>query len=713
MWSTSYSPFPLAGILVWLLACLCNPAWAQGREGQRWFDVTLTADKPLTAGARVDLTLAVRAQVVLPRGSRLVITPHWQMPTLFQDSDPGAPGYIAAFASSQELPLRFTYRPGSVSRLYGGPEAIAESADIRLRQPVNVGEVLLIEISKLQLPAKSSASYGFEVKASPGGEGAGQSRIVPLEVVPGPPAKLNVTASSLIRPREEVELVVRVEDRLGNLVSPPTIEPGIGSSTAQSIFPLSLSLRRERQFLRQITMTEPMQLIDDVSIRRAGTHRVEVRSAGGGLRGLSNPIVVRNTQRQVTWVLVKEPIDPPHSLYDLPTLQARYRGLADMVLPSREMTSGPVALPYGWETEEETRSLGQGGSIFRLRNLDEQIQVLLAESATDFRAAAKTPLLVQMAGGDSVYGWYANEAVRAGITFGFVGINHTHQQPYQGRLTRTGVLRHRNESIFSALVRGRTFVNQGEQILIFDDIRGQALRQPGQVGLTAYVEVIAAQPIKNIELLKNGEVIKSFRESFKRKKNEERLLELTFESSNLPFGHRQSLPRNPREWVGYVRVRQGKIATETASVRTRLSASAQRLDFLTRTHGRQETARFTVTDTNEDSVIEVQIAEGYESTGWLPEDRLPAPTPLALFQFPISELNRGPAVREAVIDDYVDTVTMAWAYRESRTSRTVTWDDPGKTRTGDYYYFRVTTTDGSMAWTSPVVVGGKTIPATW
>ena len=669
----------------------------------------LSSSSRLTAGTQVDVTLTLAPQAAMPAGSGVAITPHWQLPILFQAVDPAAPNHLAVFSLSQAFemeearPLPFQHQPGRASRLHGGPDTIAEQAELRLDENLETDQLLIIKLSNLQLPISSSANYGFGI--SPVGDALESlpSGFVPLEVLPGPAEQLRVITQSLIRPNEDVKLLVRVEDRHGN---PVLVED------ESSTFPMSLSLRFNGRFVRQLNLIEPVQQISDVDIQQLGTHQLEVRSAGGGLRGLSNPIVVRNTRRGVTWVLMKEPVDLPHSLYDLPAIQQRYAGLADLILPSREMTPGTLALPYGWVLEEETRSLRQGGSIFRVRNLDEQIQVLLAENPTDFRTTARVPLLVQLAGGDGVFEWYANQAAREGLSYGFVGINHSHQQAFQGRLTRTGILHHLDESLFNALARGKTFVNQGEQILVFDDIRGPALSKPGQIGVTAYVEVIATQPIAQIELMKNGEPALTIDKSLQ-EDEAERLLELTLESSSKPFGHRQSLPRNPREWVGYVLVREGKLIPEVSSARTRLAASGQRLDFLTRTHGRQETVRFSITAISRDTVLEVQIAKGHESTGWLPEDRLPAPTRLEIYQIPLAELNDGPAIRISRVDDYDDKISLAWAGRKTRTSRRVTWEDPEQTRIGDYYYFRVTTMTGDMAWTSPVVVGGKSAPTPW
>jgi len=38
--------------------------------------------------------------------------------------------------------------------------------------------------------------------------------------------------------------------------------------------------------------------------------------------------------------------------------------------------------------------------------------------------------------------------------------------------------------------------------------------------------------------------------------------------------------------------------------------------------------------------------------------------------------------------------------------QTVKWTDPEPGKPDDYYYARVVQTDGGMAWTSPVWVGG-------
>lgn len=683
-----------AGLLLAALLFVVREALAQVSEFAPQ-PFRLTADGPLLAGSVVGLTISYRPTGPLQAGTRISINPHWRMAVAFQAADPSGHNHVRMDAG--DLPV--TYDPVSANSFYGGPPGIAELASFVVGEPAPAGRPVSITISNFQLPRVASRRYALEMQVV--AEGSALRRFpLPLEISPGPPGNLRVAARSLVKPGGDAGLMARVEDSFGNPVVFAAGEV------------LSLDLRLDGRFTRRVDLSAPVQGIPGVAFDAEGVYQVELWSAGGGLRGVSNPIVVRGGGRTVRWVMLKEPINPPHSLFNLAEAQAHYSGLVDLLLPSDETGGEVVALPSGWTAREESRDVARGGSLFRVSRAGRELDVLLAENPTDFRLVGNLPALAQIAGGDGAFEWFANRAAARGLVRGFAGIGHSHQRRGPGplaRLVRTAVVMEPGESVFAALSRGSVFANAGDTILLLDRVGGASRR----LGLTderrLAAEIYAASPVSVVELIKNGEVLESFREP----PEDDRVLALTLSSASEPLGHRQSLPRNPREWVGYAQVGAGRLSPEPSTMpamRTRLSPSGRRLDFLARTHGRGETLRFGLTGAADDTVVEVHLAPGHEAAGWLPRDRLPAATPTAAFRFPMAELQSGPVRRVAPAEGYQDGVTLAWANRQGPGVMDVAHTDRSRPRVGDYYYFRVTLDNGSMAWSSPLIVGGGDVP---
>jgi len=237
----------------------------------------------------------------------------------------------------------------------------------------------------------------------------------------------------------------------------------------------------------------------------------------------------------------------------------------------------------------------------------------------------------------------------------------------------------------------------------------------------------------------------------------QRTLALIFESSSSPIAPGITPPRNAREWLGYLALEGSgyellgvQAADVKQAAKTLMSREQNRVDFLTRTHGAPSVLRFDVDrievsdlstlegrsadasidqdliEGNEDAAEELSLtspasmslllSSGVEDALFLDLNRLPATIPSSTFQFLIGDLALSPASREVDVAGYRDRVTLTWApdqgAEEVQTPvrRSIQWTDRSPSRPGDYYWTHVLMLDGTSLWSSPVFVGGGSLP---
>ena len=110
---------------------------------------------------------------------------------------------------------------------------------------------------------------------------------------------------------------------------------------------------------------------------------------------------------------------------------------------------------------------------------------------------------------------------------------------------------------------------------------------------------------------------------------------------------------------------------------------------------------------DEDTLLEIALASGFEDAAWLPADRLPHPIPAQRFMVALAELSGG-AEREINIGGYRDRVKLALESAIGQKSVSFSYRDETPGTPGDYYYFEVVLQDGSTALTSPRIVRAVT-----
>jgi hypothetical protein len=88
-------------------------------------------------------------------------------------------------------------------------------------------------------------------------------------------------------------------------------------------------------------------------------------------------------------------------------------------------------------------------------------------------------------------------------------------------------------------------------------------------------------------------------------------------------------------------------------------------------------------------------------------DRQPEQLPAADLMFRLGDLARGSVVHALEVVDHVDTVDAQLVPGDAALDQEFSYTDRSGLAEGDYYYLRVRQVDGSVAWSSPWLMGAE------
>lgn len=657
---------------------------AQAQELNEFIEDEATSAFELVLGGEpiAGRALSARASLTfnqsLPAGSTIVIASHWMHAPL-QNSDSEAPGYVELLSGGMTA---IAY-PGS--GVWGGLETIAMLPGFELEAgEIAAGTPVEFRIHQLYLPDRVPQQFyltAFLITE----DGDQTLRTEPLEIVAGEMDSLNLVADSLVQPGQDINLRLRMQDRFGNLVANRR---------------LSLDLLVNGTFRNRVNLDSAYSTIPEVRFDVAGVYQLEVRTGGGGLRAVSNPVLVSNRTEKLLWLDLGAHTTSSDGQQSLAELLSSNRGVFDLTLAADHAGSvEPDALSETARYEES--------SPFPVRDgAGKSIAVALAENPTDTRYVNPDLLrLAQVASDQSDYTWFGEAVSSRGYRTGFVGIAHSHRSGGGSSPILTAVIQKEGESWFDGLSNRRTYVATGSKTILLTDQESLSFDDERRLD----IEVHGMSPVKEIRLIKNGEPIASSALT----DIDSGFYTLAVEASNQPISGLESRPRNAREWIGFFRTRDTaiEIMGSSGSWQSRGSGS-QRIDFLARTHGAVAEMDLRLVSPTPDTVIEMGFAGVFEDTAWIPEDRLPQKIAAQRFLVPFGELERG-AVRVIDAAGYQDRVIISPAKVPQGTTARFSHVDPSPPRIGDYYYFRVSMADGSVAVSSPVFVekrAGKILP---
>jgi len=656
-------------------------------------DVELRAVPESTAGAA---ELTVRGQSVangvvyaeityqLPEsllaGGSIVLRQQWPEARRLQIKTPAATNFVRLVTDDRSA-AQLLARDVEVVAITGEPGYEPSSIAFDVTSGVlPAGTILRFVIDRLQLPTIATTHFELPLYLKHNQE-ASLTRVASntIEIRPGDFSQLSLYSSSIATPGELVDLWVRLEDEHGNIAQ------------AQN---LSLDLLVNGVFTERLDVVAPVQKIDGISFQAAGTYQLELRTGGGGISAISNPVLVSDKPYSIIWADLGVPAEllpGPHAGEEL-TRNAI--GRYDLTLPTNHEILDDTSVKSHWQ------SLAAGGASLMLSKRDTaSFTIAKPEQPTDLRRMVPGNLqLIEIISGGSVYDWFGNRAAMMGFRVGFTGSNYGHQYPGQYRDVNTAIWLTEGQHWFDAMSKHQTYVSVGSKIVLAVSPMNLGLEPTRNLAL----QIAAASPILSVEVFKNGSLFKTRRQLDTGGSR----FRLVVDSSSKPFSRLMSRPRNAREWVGYILAQGAGVTVDRVGQYWQIKPGreSRRVDFLTRTHGLDEFLEFELTSVNADTVIEIGIASGYEDVAWIPKDRLPKPTPGQKFLIPIDEAIQG-GTRTFEVEGYRDSVRIEPALVPFETSMRYEFDDPSTPQIGDYYYFRVRLQDGGFAYTSPIYVG--------
>jgi hypothetical protein len=278
-----------------------------------------------------------------------------------------------------------------------------------------------------------------------------------------------------------------------------------------------------------------------------------------------------------------------------------------------------------------------------------------------------------------------------------------------------------------ALHSRRTYVTSGPKSILLTEVNGAhpgsrvALKNRRQIS----GEVFATTGIEAIELLRNGEIIDHHRmETNDLKVNDLKVNDLkvndlkvkvTLKSASKPLTAGLDIPRNGREWLGFLRVSGASIGSLSAPGFENQGRSAiainpgepGRVDFIAWTHGNEQSFVLSLEEfPDEEILFGMNIKEGFEDVDLLPETRQPSVTPSIRHKLSINDMAGDGVTREINVNGYLDAIHYQVINTQSPEHAAFSFVDLRNSRPGDYYYIRVRQSGNQTLWSSPVYVGG-------
>ena len=186
--------------------------------------------------------------------------------------------------------------------------------------------------------------------------------------------------------------------------------------------------------------------------------------------------------------------------------------------------------------------------------------------------------------------------------------------------------------------------------------------------------------------------------------------DIVFYSDSHPY-HSNDNPRGWRAWRGSLRVENATIADAAGfdfsnpDVQALRQLDQNTVEFATQTRGDTSTIRLQLTEVQPGATVVLQLAAAREYGGGPPKMRRHQPTPASTVRLDVFQTVSGRDSVDVPSTGYVDRVDLRRVRTEGEIDVAFEMVDSNY-KQGDYYYIRVKQVNDSLAWSSPVWVGG-------
>lgn len=690
-----------ATVLCLITACAAAAEGETEEAGELYAGALVPFSRPLSAywetsegaqpASRVDITQTMVITQELGPGSALYIDQPsfypWQLQSRNEDDD----NYVFVSTDADELTLvnRMVRRDDQ----FPSPGTSLLSTVEFDEGTVYPGERMSIHYRNVRLP-QQARELSFPLYARVGASGDVVAvEVEPFHILPAPASKVHISAPSLLATNQPFDIRLLVTDRFDNPV-------------AENV--PSLEIVIDGNFSRRIPGGSSAKFnVSELVFQDEGLHRIEVSSSGGGIKGVSNLILVRDSlERSLMWGDFHLRDERAGGMFSKEEIQTRLFTELDLPLIVDSNNDGLML-------REIKSLLAEGGHLILLDHSRGTIQIPTAQVPVDHRRLlGSLPIVTEILAGHSYHEWYGNQIAQYAYRTGFAATRTSLLAEMGSGRGKTALLVAADGTWLDALAAGSTYaVSGGKPILLWTlngTTPGSRAAYSRRRSITG--EVHASYPLDRVELIKNGQVIDQLLQGSVTGESDRVRIRLT--SPSRPKDPPWSLPRSGREWIGYLRVTGARIdgieATEFR--KSELGnivvnpVDAHRLDFITWTQGGSSSFMLDLTREQQDVSLELHVMAG--STDSPPNTELGSGTPAIRQMLSVDDLREGVWQRSFDADGHRDSVDISLVDRGVSNSLTFGFTDSTDTNQGDYYYLRIRGLADEMIWSSPVFVGG-------
>ncbi len=704
-------------------------------------------------------------------GGGLILGRHFMANTgPFQTTDPQGANFVSAETSNPNVTLTATTHP--LSGMFGGFRGAAAAVYFEVAEGQLVeGDTVTLTIGDT---AQGGPGYKMQSFSNDGlrfpvfvvfGEGE-QMFSLPknlYSVEGGPVVRVQGFAPSTATPGEEIEISVRSEDPYRNRATGPKPAYRVSvngephgtipaSDDAISLYTLSFA---DEGVYRVTFESEDGSVIGD-------TNPVRVQSEG------ENGIFWGETHGHSAYAEGQGTVDAYYTFgrddarldflgmsehdiwlddYEWQTLidaTQRYYAPGDFITYLSYEWTAPTDLgghhnvfyrtPEGRERTGLQRHPSLAALYQGLRAANDPDDVLIiphAHNTGEYRLNdAKMETLVEIMSLHGTFEWFGQRYLDQGHEVGFIAASDDHlsHPGYAAPLgrnlgSRSGLAavvapEKSRDAIFDAMKDRFTYATTGERIILDFDLSGGRMGE--RIAMTDQrdlrLTVHGTAPLDSMTVVKNG--IEVHREDYRiDTTGQSDRIALSFQSETDPKIRDVAL--GWRDWVGVLTVTGADIEDFSApGFKSVLTSSLERgdepgtLKFSTATRGNMRTIVLDLANRQPDAAISLSIEPAREY-GTPKQVRTNHRYPAVDLTLPLSAMEDGIYVERlpGAIED--DRVTLRSVRTDPPMDATLTWSDPGPVQVDDHYFVRVVQTDGAMAWTSPVWVGGFSRQDQW
>jgi hypothetical protein len=280
-----------------------------------------------------------------------------------------------------------------------------------------------------------------------------------------------------------------------------------------------------------------------------------------------------------------------------------------------------------------------------------------------------------------------------------------------------------SEVVFNALKARTAYGTTGERIILTVSVNGAAMGSAVEFSPKRKIEgrVIGTAPLESVTLVKNGEEVAS-NDLLGDSTGGSSRFQLMFTSPSNPPGFIFDNPRGYRPWVGSVKIEGARLVTASMpSLRNNRTeyvrvdeADPNLVHVSAHTRGGIRTFEFELADITPNARLLVSLNAGKERPTAPSLYRKAAELAPANLRFPLKSMTGEGMTEKLPLNvqgepfnaGYEDIVRVRRIRERPLMDSEFSFTETDAYRPGDTYYVRVVQSDGAIAWSSPVWVGG-------